>query len=161
MGECRVLLRIFRTMDNITTYLSADHKRCDELFAEAESSVTERDWAAADNIFAMFREAIEQHFVMEERVLFPAFEQQTGHTSGPTAVMRTDHAHMRELLADMARALEYRQQDDYLGHSDTLNIMIQQHNMKEEGILYPMTDNMLRDSRVEILDAMQTFNTTV
>jgi iron-sulfur cluster repair protein YtfE (RIC family) len=148
-------------MDDITTYLSADHKRCDELFAEAESSVTDRDWAAADNLFAMFREAVEQHFAMEERVLFPAFEQRTGHTSGPTTVMRMDHAHMRDLLANMARSLEYRQQEDYLGHSDTLSIMLQQHNMKEENILYPMTDNLLRDSQVDILDAMHTFQTIV
>jgi len=148
-------------MDDITTFLSADHKRCDDLFAHAETSVNQRDWSAADNLFVMFREAVEEHFAMEERVLFPAFEKQTGHSSGPTAVMRMEHSQIRDLLAEMARALEYRQQEDYLGHADTLNVMLQQHNMKEENILYPMTDNVLRDSQIEILDAMHAFHTTI
>jgi hemerythrin-like domain-containing protein len=141
-------------MDDITSYLSAGHKRCDDLLTQAESSVSERDWASANDLFTQFRDTLEQHFAMEEGLLFSAFEQRIGHTSGPTAIMRIEHAQMRDLLADMAGAIKYRRRNDYLRHSDTLGIMLEQHNMKEESILHPVTNNLLRDSQVEILDAV-------
>jgi hemerythrin-like domain-containing protein len=147
-------------MDDIASYLSADHKRCDDLFTQAESSVSERDWIVADDLFAQFRDALEQHFAMEESMLFPAFEQRIGHTSGPTAIMRIEHAQMRDLLADMAGAIQYRRRNDYLGHSDTLGIMLEQHNMKEKSVLYPVADDLLRDSQVKVLDAMHGVHAT-
>jgi iron-sulfur cluster repair protein YtfE (RIC family) len=35
--------------------------------------------------------------------------------------------------------------DDYAGNTETLLIMMQQHNMKEEHVLYPMCDQHLAD----------------
>ncbi len=39
----------------------------------------------------------------------------------------------------------------YLGFSETLLIMMQQHNLKEESILYPMADSVLADDQSQIL----------
>ena len=40
-------------------------------------------------------------------------------------------------------ALEGQQQEEYLDTTETLLIMMQQHNMQEEGLLYPMSDKQL------------------
>jgi iron-sulfur cluster repair protein YtfE (RIC family) len=56
---------------------------------------------------------MEQHFQKEEEVLFPAFEQSTGNTMGPTRVMRLEHQQMREALAEMAGALAAGDLDDF------------------------------------------------
>ena len=40
-----------------------------------------------------------RHFEMEEAVLFPAFEEATGMTQGPTMVMHAEHVQMKGVLA--------------------------------------------------------------
>ncbi len=130
----------------IAGYLTEDHQRCDALFAEAEQKVSEGDWAAARTAFDRMRQAIEHHFAMEEEVFFPAFEETTGMTMGPTQVMRQEHAQMRALFDAMAGALESGDAEAYLGDSETLLILMQQHNAKEEQILYPMLDSHLQEA---------------
>lgn len=127
-------------MPSIQEYMTQDHRRCDELFAIAEQAVNEGDWKKAQQCSNEFTNAMERHFVMEEQVLFPAFEQRSGITEGPTAIMRDEHQQMRELLGELNHALDAEQQADYLDTMETLLILMQQHNMKEEGMLYPMSD---------------------
>ena len=130
-------------METIRKLLTDDHRQCDDLFAAVEQAVTAGEWENADTAFEHFRAAMVNHFDLEEGALFPAFEAQTGMTMGPTQVMRSEHSQMRELLAAAAVSLAARDADDYSGDAETLLIMAQQHNMKEENILYPMCDQHL------------------
>lgn len=132
-------------MSSIREFMTDDHRRCDDVFAEVEQAVTAGEWSSARDTFARFAAAVLQHFATEESVLFPAFEQRTGMTMGPTQVMRSEHVQMRELIAAAERALAAQDADDYAGNAETLLIMMQQHNMKEENILYPMCDQHLAD----------------
>ncbi|MCP4994873.1 MAG: hemerythrin domain-containing protein [Gammaproteobacteria bacterium] len=141
-------------MSTITEDMSADHRRCDGLFAEAETLISNSDWDQGRLKFEEFRSNTEQHFKREEEVLFPTFEQVTGQTMGPTQIMRSEHAQMRQLFEDMAAAVEKQDQDDFLGFSETLMMVMQQHNMKEEQILYRMSDQVLGAQAAEILKKM-------
>jgi len=141
-------------MQTISQTMQQDHRRCDELFVNAEELIANRQWEPGGNAFRDFRGALDHHFHMEELELFPEFEKQTGSTAGPTQVMRSEHEQMRELLSDMATAIEQQNQDDYLGLSETLLIMMQQHNTKEENILYPMTDQVLAQQVPDLLKRM-------
>lgn len=141
-------------MDSITQYLSDDHGHCDHLFAEAENTVAAGDWGAADQAFAVFKADTLRHFAREEELLFPAFEARTGMTGGPTAVMRDEHDQMRDALDAMAAAVASHDQPAYLSLSETLLMLMRQHNMKEERILYPMADQALEAS--PIIRAMAT-----
>ena len=127
---------------SLRSLLTDDHKHCDDLFAAAEQAAG-RDVAAAQAAFARFREAMLAHFAGEEDILFPAFEARTGMRMGPTQVMRSEHAQMRELMDDAVDLLAAGKSDDFLGQAETLLIMMQQHNMKEENVLYPMCDQHL------------------
>ena len=129
-------------MTTITDTMALDHRRCDELFAEAEEHVSQGDWAEAKTKFTTFKEATENHFAMEEGVLFPGFEQRTGQAMGPTQVMRMEHSQMRQLMADMEAAVTHEDDERYLGLSETMMMVMQQHNMKEEQMLYPMSDQV-------------------
>lgn len=137
-------------MTLLRTLLSDDHRHCDDLFAAAESAVSRADWPAATAAFAAFRAAVERHLAAEESELFPAFEAATGTTMGPTRVMRADHQEMRALLADIASAVAAHDADDCGGLAETLLIMMQQHNLKEENVLYPMCDDHL-GARAEVI----------
>lgn len=130
-------------MGSISRFLTDDHRRCDELYARAEAAVADARWDAAADEFARFREALLRHFRIEEEMLFPAFEAASHHVFGPTAVMRLEHAQMRDLLGNMARALEDRDRQACLGIAETLLVLMQQHNLKEERVLYPMIDSAL------------------
>ena len=133
-------------MTTIRALLGTHHRQCDETFAAVEQAVDADDWDTAAAEFKRFSEAMLHHFDAEESVLFPAFEERTGMTRGPTAVMRSEHAQIRELMDAAAAAIEARDADDYAGYAETMHIMTQQHNMKEENVLYPMCDQHLADS---------------
>jgi hemerythrin-like domain-containing protein len=69
--------------------------------------------------------------------------------------MRSEHRQMRELLAAAEVSLAARDADDYSGYAETLLIMAQQHNMKEENILYPMCDQHLSSRAEQLLPALK------
>lgn len=123
--------------------LPAHHRHCDDLFVAAEESADRGDWAVAAPAFEHFREQMKAHFDAEESVLFPAFEAATGTSAGPTEMMRYEHEQMRDLLAQLAAACDAHDGEAYAGVAETLLMLMQQHNMKEENILYPMCDQAL------------------
>lgn len=129
-------------MQTIHHFLAADHQHCDGLFADAEAA-TDTEAASA---FARFVQAMQHHLAMEEQVLFPAFERASGNQMGPTRVMRMEHEQMRELFGQMSTALASGDRNAFGGLSETLLILMQQHNLKEEQILYPMSDRALGDA---------------
>lgn len=142
-------------MGSISAYMTDEHHRCDDLFSQAEASVGASKWSESRAGFEAFHQAMEHHFAREENVLFPGFEQATGSAMGPTQVMRMEHAQMRELVNEMLDALAHEDRDRYLGLSETLLVMMQQHNIKEEQILYPMSDQALADKAETLLQEMR------
>jgi hemerythrin-like domain-containing protein len=142
-------------MHDISHYLSTDHAHCDTLFAAAENAVARDDWRTATTQFQAFDIATRLHFTREESILFPAFEARTGMSHGPTVVMRGEHAEIREILQGMAEALLGKDADSYLGLAETLLMLLRQHNLKEEQILYPLADQALADSSGELVRDMK------
>lgn len=130
--------------DGVLAFFSADHTACDAVWAEVEAAGD--DGAKAAAAFARFHAMMERHLRMEEEVLFPAFEEATGMRGmGPTEVMRHEHRQMRALLSDMGAAVTEGRTEALFDLGDTLLMLIQQHNVKEEGMLYPMAEQHLSD----------------
>ncbi len=142
-------------MDTITEFLADEHRCCDESFAATEEVAQTGDLARCRASFQQFRAAMEHHFQKEETMLFPAFEQATGNAMGPTRVMRLEHQQMRETLAGMDDALAGGDLDDFLGQAEGLLILMQQHNIKEEQMLYPMCDRLLSGTVGSVIQAMR------
>lgn len=143
-------------MSSIRSFMTEDHRHCDDLFAEAEQSIGQNNLEAARAAFDHFHSALLAHFATEEKTLFPAFEAKTGMSMGPTEVMRMEHAQMRSMLDDAVDALKSGNIEDYLGQAETLLIMMQQHNMKEENMLYPMCDQHLSAESPALLQRLET-----
>lgn len=138
-------------MENISRIFSSEHRHCDELFSVAEEYVQKCAWDKAQASFDEFVQEMERHIGKEEEVLFPALEERTGQTMGPTQVMRMEHESMRQLFKDMRDAVTTQNAGQFLGLSESLLILMQQHNYKEENILYPMADNVLAGDAADIL----------
>ncbi|MCI4458738.1 MAG: hemerythrin domain-containing protein [Thermocrinis sp.] len=135
-------------MLTITEYLTHEHRECDELYAKVEELLKKGQWEDAKRVFAEFKTETLKHFQREEDVLFPEFEARTGIVMGPTQVMRMEHDQARELIERMEKALEEKKEKEFFAIGDTYMILIQQHNLKEENILYPMCDQHLDPSEM-------------
>ncbi len=142
-------------MQLISDYMNKDHRHCDAAFARAEDRAAARDWTGLARDGGTFLREIEHHIGLEEDLLFPAFEDKTGMTSGPTETMRAEHEQMRGMFAQMRAAIEAKNAEQYLGIAQTLLSLLQQHNMKEESMMYPMLDQSLGDDAHSLLARLE------
>lgn len=131
----------------LSGFLAAQHRELDQLMEDADNACGTPQGAAT---FARFREAMEHHLEIEERVLFPEFAQRAG-PGGPLVVMRQEHDAIRNLLASG--------QDGRGGEChalfDTMTVLVSQHHLKEENVLYPLSDTLLQDRVDGLLAAMR------
>ena len=141
-------------MTTIAEFMTANHKACDDEFAVAEEAALTDDWSKAETAFNAFRDDMARHFQMEEDVLFPALSS-AGGPSGPVHIMLMEHAQIKELLKQMGAAVESKDAQEYGGLSETLLMVMQQHNNKEENILYPIMDQILANEREALFGRMQ------
>jgi len=140
-------------MQTIAGYMSANHHDCDEAFAIAEQAALANNWSEAEAAFNNFRTELAKHFRMEEDKLFPALLS-AGGPAGPVQMMRMEHAQMNTLIEQMAITLTHQDAQGYDGLSETLLIVMQQHNLKEEQMLYPIADHFLASQREALLARM-------
>lgn len=134
----------------ITDFMKHDHHEGDSQLAGVEDAVAVGDFSAARAAQEHMAAVIERHLKAEEELLFPAMEEQMGPAFGPTSTMRHEHGQMRLLLESLAEALDADDADSWFAQADALRILMQQHNLKEESVLYPMAERMLgsREERV-------------
>ena len=137
-------------MTNISEIMQHNHRHCDQLYAAAEEAVANQDWPEAELAWQAFANEFDGHItVKEEGQLFPALEAANG-PLGPISVMRMEHEQMRAVLVQMGDALAAREQQQFLGLGETLMMLTQQHNMKEENILYPIMDQCIPEQAGEL-----------
>ena len=105
--------------------------------------IKDEDIQEAVGLFGTFKEGLEQHIVWEEEVLFPKFEERTGHVNtGPTEVMRQEHIMIKGHLTEIKKILERGSPEIDDEASEMLRVL-KLHNDKEENILYPMIDKIV------------------
>ena len=138
--------------DSLEAMMSSDHRRCDDLFSQAENAAQKGDLDQALEMHGRFALGMERHFTMEEEGFFSEFDNRMGTAGGgPVEVMREEHQQIRGMLFRMGGALEDGDLEDYLGAADTMLYLMEQHNMKEEQMLYPMADDVFGGDREALL----------
>ncbi len=142
-------------MPLISDYMNKDHRYCDDVFARAEDRAAAGDYVGLERDGGTFLRRIERHIELEETLLFPAFEEKTGMASGPTETMRAEHEEMRGMFVQMRAASGAKDARQYLGTAETLHMLLQQHNMKEETMMYPMLDQALGEDARSLLTQLE------
>lgn len=137
----------------VNEFMTKDHRSCDDQFANLENIVDQGNFETSKSMFEEFNSHMIKHFDMEEKVMFPKFNESAGPGCNPTTVMINEHDQMRALLGKMESALNNKDKESFLGLSENLVFVMQQHNMKEEQIMYNLVDNSL-DSQ-EIIEKMK------
>jgi hemerythrin-like domain-containing protein len=144
-------------MDTIGSYLEQDHARCDALLRQTQQAVRGGSWRQARLDMAAFGHALERHLLIEERILYPAFERAIGSAVPPTGAMRSEHLRIRAVAQRLADTVAARDMGGFVKHAEALLLVLHQHSEKEEGVLYPMIERVLARSSADLVDAMRCF----
>ncbi len=128
----------------LVTFFEQDHRDCDARWADVEELLDTDDIELARAAWKKYDASMRRHLAMEEEVLFPAFDAKSGMAgSGPVSVMKMEHRQMEGLLEQIGKTIEAGNAEEAMDLGDTLLMLVQQHNVKEEGMLYPMAENLL------------------
>jgi iron-sulfur cluster repair protein YtfE (RIC family) len=143
-------------IDVISDFLNADHRRLDAIWTECRAAIGAADIEKLRQRYPEFASGLRHHIRMEEEVLFPAFEERSGtQGAGPSAVMRMEHREIEAFLAriEALAASGSRQEVLEKGGSQQagLSDVLRSHNLKEENILYPTSDQMFRGEEANTL----------
>jgi hemerythrin-like domain-containing protein len=144
-------------METISSYLAHDHARCDALFAQAQSALEDGQWPQAARAFACFGDALERHLLVEERIVFPAYEKAIRTASVPASAMRTEHLRIRGIVQRLAYSIEKRLGGEAFDHAGTLRSVLDRHDELEQRKLYPMVERVLAGRQEAVIASMYEF----
>lgn len=142
----------------LAAFFEQDHRDCDARWADVEELLDTEDVEAARPAWRKFDKGIRRHIAMEEEVMFPAFETAAEvDGDGLTSVMRMEHKQMIGLLDQIEDAMETGDPEQALDLGDTLLMLIQQHNIREEDTLYPVAEKMLGENWAKLAKLLEEY----
>jgi hemerythrin-like domain-containing protein len=139
-----------------TQLLSAEHRVIEQVLGCLEKIAGRADGgdfdtdAAGQVVDFLSTFADRWHHAKEEAQLFPMLESHglPSHM-GPTSVMRSEHEQGRGFVRGMAAALDAHAGGDetararYCSAARGFVVLLTEHIMKEDGVLFPMADQMI------------------
>lgn len=143
----------------VSDALGWDHDRLAHLEVSAFVARAAGDSETARRWYEAFASGLRRHIAVEEQLLFPLFEKRSGlpGNAGPTEVMRVEHREIERLLGEILRTIgdpaKLPDQARAAFHD-----ILEEHHLKEEGMLYPALDEVLgRDEADDLVSQIQSF----
>lgn len=126
-------------MKSIEQIMRHDHEHLDAQLEAAANAVSEQRWQDGAALLERFRhDIVDGHMMVEETLLFPAFETQQGHAElALTAILRKGHQDLRVFFQEMAEAITAHDDEEFDALLRTVRALLKQHDAKEESELYP------------------------
>jgi iron-sulfur cluster repair protein YtfE (RIC family) len=127
-------------MDNnfsISAYFEKDHDLLDEIFQQY-LNYKQTDLTRSDEQLLKFKSEVGRHLICEEEILYPLYEQKCGTEQDATNVMRQEHQKVRSFInmLETGKTLNDHEVKTFL-------IVIGQHCLKEECVIFPELDRVL------------------
>lgn len=153
-----------------TEVLRAEHEvilnvlECLEVVAAKAVRTRSLDLQSAEEILDFLRVFADQcHHGKEEGALFPALGRKGMPTHvGPVAVMLSEHEQGRAEIARLANAIQRSKAgddgcvDEFATHARAYVELLRDHIAKENNVLFPMAEGMLREAeRAEVAAAFE------
>ena len=138
------------------------HGEIDELFGRHRDLVVSLDFPKAADALDTFERALKAHMDVEEKYVFPLYEQRVGHLlGGDPKFFHAEHRNLLKRLAEIRaklrelaanRAAGPRQAHEFLAAESMFLHLLDHHGRRERNTLYPELDRKLSDAeREEIL----------
>ena len=145
-------------MSGSDNWLVHEHSLYENLLSRCQETVEIEDWDSVSRLFDELVAHLKRHMLLEEEVLYPAYESAPHAPQGPTTALREEHSAIVRLVRDMARIIRTRDSGHVLeGLAQLENRMIKHHE-KEEDIFLPMASHILNTSRDELLRKLAGFD---
>ncbi|HXX67412.1 MAG TPA: hemerythrin domain-containing protein [Polyangiaceae bacterium] len=128
----------------IETFMTADHRRLDELLAKADRA----DGTIDVEVYAVFRQGLLRHVAMEEKILLPhAKGKRGGESLAVAAKLRKDHGEIAAILVPSPTP-------DLCAK---LRALLARHNPLEEGAegLYAVCDDLAGDEAEQVVERLR------
>jgi iron-sulfur cluster repair protein YtfE (RIC family) len=140
---------------NARNWLWHDHRDYEELLLACARGADAAAWAAARERLHDLVSLLKGHFLMEEEVLFPAYEGLVDAPDAPTRKLRREHDQMRDLLEHLSGAVEAQDRPRAAEVVTRLEALMSQHHEKEEEIFLPMAQHALLERREEVMERLK------
>ncbi|MBI3738739.1 MAG: hemerythrin domain-containing protein [Chloroflexi bacterium] len=148
----------------ITDALKGEHGVFYAQFQFINDSLSSANLSIIQSLGAMLAAALVPHAQIENEILFPALEEKIGE-SGPTQVMRMEHAEIEARLRELkdlkgahdeiegalAKLPEIDKVDFARRTVQDILYTAREHFAKEENVLFPMAEQMLDERTQELL----------
>lgn len=144
-------------MNKDANWLVHDHRKYDEALEDCEIAAEAEDWKTAVKLFSTFVEDLELHMLMEDEVLYPLLEKESGDPNGDLALLSQEHDDLVRLLGDLVYVIKTRDFDHFEESLQPLHKIMVQHNEHEERVFLSLgTESLLlrRDEILSRLDAL-------
>jgi hemerythrin-like domain-containing protein len=145
-------------MNNSDNWLVHEHSLYEGLLSQCQDAVEMEDWGTVSRVFNELVTHLKRHMMLEEEVLYPAYESTPHAPQGPTAALREEHAGIVRLIRDMVQIIKTRNSEHVLGGLAHLQFQMIKHHEKEEDIFLPMASHILNTSRDELLRKLGEFD---
>ena len=128
---------------NARNWLWHDHRDYEDLLRACARVAGAAEWAAAEERLQDLVSLLKGHFLVEEEVLFPAFEDLVDVQGAPTRTLRGEHDLIRDLLERLSAAIGKRDGHQVAEIVTRLEEVMSQHHEKEEEIFLPKAQHAL------------------
>jgi hemerythrin-like domain-containing protein len=128
--------------------LEAYHSQLDELFAQHQEALVERDVDVARQTLRRYHQGLQIHMDDEENVVLPLLEQLEPVPGGSPKMFRDEHRKLSELLGVLLQQVEAldpetltpRRVVELLDEEHRYKGLVEHHHLREHNLLFPRLD---------------------
>ena len=145
-------------MNKIANWLIHDHRRYEEALEDCEVAAEEECWGEAVKLFKAFAEELKLHMLMEDEVLYPLLEKESGDPYGDLAELNDEHENLVRLLCDLIYVIKEKDFDHFEKSLKPLHKAMTDHNNNEEKVFQSLGTEAVLLRRDEVMSRLDTLN---
>ena len=145
-------------MNSTDNWLVHEHSLYEDLLSQCRNAAEVEDWETVNSAIHELVTHLKRHMLLEEEVLYPAYESTPHAPQGPTTALREEHSGIVRLIHDMTRVIKTLDSEHVLECLAHLENQMIKHHEKEEDIFLPMASHILNTSRDELLRKLAEFD---
>jgi len=128
-----------------------DHRRYDEALEECMLAAEVDDWKDAVALFKRFVEEIKVHMRIEDEILYPLIEQESGDPGGELALLGEEHDDLVRLISDLIYVIKTKNFDHFEQSLAPLHKAMTRHNDHEEAVFLSHGSQQILMRREEVM----------